>query len=425
MRERPRSWRSHAVRRPEEPVGWVLPSPPACLGLFLATRGNPSERGRPFRDVERVLEALAHGALDLEETIRVDRRLTTVGRFLVGQCLPPAYRTNAEARALTASRLQLLLARVTREHHVELAARAAAALERLGRSVADRSGFSLARHDFDGPPQKDAIIAAAMALVRRVVGESLSGQITEFDRHLESLDLWHATRDQVRAAARAEAPEADRLAALVAAQLEATLPEDLRTMRGLVKTYAMGEPWEAPVLHSRREGLTPHEFMMSSQAARRATLEQGERDVVAATLLHDLHAVMGATVITARDCGTQRGLLVSRLEANGDGVALELPARIEGRVTARDVVSADGEVVARARTLITRALAERIDATTASVLLLDPATCEADGGVCAACFGLDPDDATWPVIGDEVGARAAMTITAEARTMMTHYFQIC
>lgn len=360
------------------------------------------------------------------DTIRVEGRVTTVGRFLVAQCLPPGYRADVEGRALTASRLRNLLSRVTRDHHVEIAARAAEALEQLGRAVAGRSGFSLARRDFQGPSQKDAIVAAAKRLVHHAMGESHAGRITDFERYRKTVDVWCAAIDQVRAAARAEAPQQDPLAAVAAARPDSSPPESLRTMDGLLNRGPWECEWESPVLHTRLEGLTPHEYMMTCHASRRAFLEQRTRDDVAATLLHDLHAVMGETVVTARDCGTQRGVVVSRLEPTGESVFVTLAARIEGRVTARAVVSTDGTVIAGSRTLITRSAAERIDATqTTGVVLLDPMTCEADGGVCAACFGLDPDDATWPVVGDEVGARAAVTIAAAARTMTTHHFHIC
>lgn len=373
-----------------------------------------------------MIEALGRGALAVDDAIRLDGRITTVGRFLVGRCLPPSHRADVEAQAVTADRLRELLTRVTRDQHVEIAARAAEALELLGRTFADRSGFSLARHDFEGPPQTDALVAAGVARVREVIAQTDDGLITIVERLQKISDVWNGVIDQVRAAARGEAPARDPLAALSAAYVGASPPEHLRTMRGFVDAGPWGCAHESPILHTRGEGLTPHEYMMECRAARRAALEQHKRDAVAATLLHDLHAILGDAVVTARDCGTQRGVLVERLEPPEECVFVPLSTRVEGRVLARDVVSTAGAVVARARTLVTRPLAERLEAPeTADVWLLDPTTCDAAEGVCAACFGLDPDDATWPAVGDEVGARAAFAIAEEARTMTTHRFHIC
>ena len=86
-----------------------------------------------------------------------------------------------------------------------------------------------------------------------------------------------------------------------------------------------------------------------------------------------------------------------------------------------------GEVLAVAGALITPAIARRIEAAqVVSVMIRDVRTCEARGGVCARCFGLAPEDAIWPSIGDEVGARAAEAISAAVRRLpRDRMFHIC
>lgn len=122
----------------EYPLGPGAPTAIAGLGLHLATRTLPGPRARAYRDCDRVVEAHARGALALDDTIRVGGWTTTAGRYLVAQCLPPSYRDAADA-PWDAARGERLIERVTRELHVEIAARAVAALEQLGRFIADRS----------------------------------------------------------------------------------------------------------------------------------------------------------------------------------------------------------------------------------------------------------------------------------------------
>ena len=133
-------WRRHVVRRPDAPDTWEPPSPTAALGLFLATRALPEGPPRAFRDADRLFEALARGDLALDDAVRVEGRVTTAGRCLVDACLPPSVRDPARGVPWTRAYATEVLARITRELHVELAARAAEALERLGGFVAERSG---------------------------------------------------------------------------------------------------------------------------------------------------------------------------------------------------------------------------------------------------------------------------------------------
>ena len=60
------------------------------------------------------------------------------------------------------------------------------------------------------------------------------------------------------------------------------------------------------------------------------------------------------------------------------------------------------------------------------VVVRDVSTCESAGeGVCAKCFGLDPDDATWLADGDAIGTRAATAIARELRRFEPRWFHIC
>jgi DNA-directed RNA polymerase subunit beta' len=163
---------------------------------------------------------------------------------------------------------------------------------------------------------------------------------------------------------------------------------------------------------------------MTCVSARTGILDQMVRDEWAAPLFNDLVAVLDETVIRVRDCESKRGVLLRALDS--PYASISLAARAEGRIAAADILSTDGATLARAGDLLTRQIVEHMAAAgVSSVLVRDPFTCDAPDGVCALCFGLDPDDATWPCADDRVGARAAVEIARAARLFHERPFTIC
>jgi DNA-directed RNA polymerase subunit beta' len=412
-----------ALERAELPWGAGSPSACASLGLHLATRASPRPPGRAFRDRDRVLEAHARGALRLGDTIRVGGRTTTCGRYLVAECLPPGFRGMADA-PWDAERGAREIARIGRELHVELAARAVMALEQLGRFVADRSGFSLALEDFEAPPGTGAVIAEAYLEVAQVTREYERGETTDGERYNRVVDVWARTAERARLEARKRAPDPDPLAACAASYPGTPRPDVVRAIHGPIAKPS-GEVMEG-LIGSLIGGLSTIEYFSTCAVARRGVCEAAARDREADALFHDLFAVLGGIAIVASDCGTARGTRV-RASEHADDAGSWLAHRIEGRVASQDVVGHTGEVLAVAGALITPAIARRIEAAqVVSVMLRDVRTCEARGGVCARCFGLAPEDAIWPSIGDEVGARAAEAISAAVRRLpRDRMFHIC
>lgn len=118
------------------------------------------------------------------------------------------------------------------------------------------------------------------------------------------------------------------------------------------------------------------------------------------------------------DCGT---LNYETFEANGEkslfGDTFE--NKIFGKFTARDVVAADGSVVAPAGTLINKTVLKQIlDSGTSEVSVRSILTCETEEGVCQKCYGLDLATSNLVAIGTPVGIIAAQSI-GEPGTQLT------
>ena len=425
----------HMRRLSDDSVSWQLPSRTACLGLHLATRAPlPAPAETPllvFRDVARVVEALARGSLVARDVIVV-RGVAglsaahgldiTVGRLLVAMCVPPAFRSAFTNAPCTRALLATTLADVMLDEHVEIAARGADALEVLGVYFVQRSGLSLTARDFAAPSARDEHIAHATRDVLEVNAAYAREEITDGERYNRIVDTWAGVTERVVYAARADAGSDDVLEAFAAADESDMPPERTRAMLGL-QAKASGEIFEHPVVHSLGEGLAPHEFMMTCRAARARELTRAQRVAVANAMYPDLRDALGGVRIAGFDCGTTRGVNVGRDCEDG---AASLRVRVVGRVLTDDVIARTGKILAHAGDLVTRALARRIDdAQVAVVRVRDPLACVAEDGVCAKCFGLDPEDATWLATGDDVGERAARAIAEGARAFSNATFHVC
>ena len=94
--------------------------------------------------------------------------------------------------------------------------------------------------------------------------------------------------------------------------------------------------------------------------------------------------------------------------------------RILGRVLAEDVIHpATDEVLCKARDLVDERQADMIDdAKLVSLQIRSPLTCEAEDGICAACYGRDLARGTRCNPGEAVGIIAAQSI-GEPGTQLT------
>lgn len=396
----------------------------ASLGLYLATRTAPAAHGPAVRDHERLIEALGRDALAIDDTIRIAGMTTTVGRHLVAACLPARFAGVIDT-PWDAVRGAREISRIVSELHVEIAGRCVDALEMLGRHVAERSGVSLALDDFLLP-------AAARALLEEVHRDCLAyedqyteGLLSEVELFHRQVDLWAQAPLSVQDQARRHAPERDPLAACAASQRDPVPPEVVRSVRGVVKVPFC----ERPVTHltgTLAEGIGTHEYFVRAAEARHGAQTAAAREAQALAMFADLDAAIGDVEIVTYDCGTTRGVAV-RATFHEEVEVGSLAEKIAGAVTAEDVVDRDGVVIAPAGTVLVPPLARQITAARiAAVVVRDVRTCEAIGGVCAQCFGLAPEDALWPCVGDEVGARAARAIaTAASKLAPRRIHHVC
>jgi DNA-directed RNA polymerase subunit beta' len=189
-------------------------------------------------------------------------------------------------------------------------------------------------------------------------------------------------------------------------------------MKGLVSN-PRGEMIPRPILSSFREGLSVLEYFISTHGARKGLADTALRTADSGYLTRRLVDVAQELIIRELDCGTNRGLRILGVAPDQAGKRSYLETRLYGRVLARDVKLADGTVFPAGLHVGEPEMnAMRDDPTIDEVLVRTVLTCEAEHGICAACYGRSLATAREIELGEAVGVIAAQSI-GEPGTQLT------
>ncbi|MGB0685052.1 MAG: DNA-directed RNA polymerase subunit beta', partial [Planctomycetota bacterium] len=192
----------------------------------------------------------------------------------------------------------------------------------------------------------------------------------------------------------------------------------LAGMRGLMAKPS-GEIIETPIRANFREGLHVLEYFSSTHGARKGLADTALKTADSGYLTRKLADVAQNVVITMDDCGTLNGIAKTPVY-QGDKLVLPLSKVIRGR-TARDtirdritdeLVVRDGEIISGEAA----AAIERMGFT--KIRVRSPLTCEADNGLCVACYGEDLARGREVELGLAAGIIAAQSI-GEPGTQLT------
>jgi DNA-directed RNA polymerase subunit beta' len=189
-------------------------------------------------------------------------------------------------------------------------------------------------------------------------------------------------------------------------------------MRGLM-ARPDGSIIETPITANFKEGLNVLEYFNSTHGARKGLADTALKTANSGYLTRRLVDVAQDSIITALDCGTDRGLTMEPIVDAGQIVAT-LGQRILGRTAAEDVLNpATGKLIIAKGRLLTEQDVDAIEvAKVQSVKIRSPLVCDLRQGCCAACYGRDLARGTPVNIGEAVGVIAAQSI-GEPGTQLT------
>ncbi|MFC0820184.1 DNA-directed RNA polymerase subunit beta' [Moraxella marmotae] len=435
-----------------EPI--IVPSQDVVLGLYYISRAcvNAKGEGMVFSTVNEALRAIGSDDLSVnakikvrvsetvldektgEKTSRTTVQDTVAGRLLIWNIMPEGMAFSECNSEMTKKNISKLLNSCYRKLGVKESVLFADHLMYLGFAQATLSGISIGMEDMVIPPTKKEIVDAADAEVRDIEQQFEQGFVTAGERYNKVVDIWARTSDKIANAmmdnlSTDEVVNADGeterqksfnsiyMMADSGARGSATQIRQLAGMRGLM-AKPDGSIIETPIKANFREGLTVLQYFISTHGARKGLADTALKTANSGYLTRRLVDVAQDLVITQDDCGTEAGQRMTPVIDGGE-IVERLGDRVLGRVAAKDVINADGEVVVAAGTLIDERLVEKLDANAIDeVYVRSVITCESSQGVCAKCYGRDLARGHLVNIGESVGVMAAQSI-GEPGTQLT------
>ena len=282
---------------------------------------------------------------------------------------PPPFRNHVvDKRAL-----KQLVAWAYKNHGTAVTAEMADKLKDLGFRYATQAAVSISVEDLRVPEAKKDLLGQAEEQITATEERYRLGEITEVERHTKVIDTWTETNerlvDAVKKNFNQNAPlNSVWMMANSGARGNMSQVRQLVGMRGLMAN-PQGEIIDLPIRTNFREGLTVTEYVISSYGARKGLVDTALRTADSGYLTRRLVDVAQDVIVREDDCGTMRHIVV---EAE-DG---RYGKRLVGRLTAAQVVSADGEVLAERNTEIDPPLSSTFEkAGITAVSVRSPLTC--------------------------------------------------
>ncbi len=300
-------------------------------------------------------------------------------------------------------------------------------LKEVGFREATRAGVSIGIEDMIVPREKDHEINAALKQIQEVEKQYRKGIITPGERYNKIVDIWTHCTDQISNVmirtleANQGKREYNPLFLMVdsGARGNKAQVRQLAGLRGLM-AKPDGSIIEKPILANFREGLSVHEYFISTHGARKGLADTALKTADSGYMTRKLVDVAQDVIIREEDCGTTNGIWVTPIEQGEDEV-VKLSERIVGRFTCDDVPDPrDGtRLLIQANEYIDEARAREIESSGLTrIKIRSVLTCESKHGVCIRCYGRNLATGELTKLGEAVGIIAAQSI-GEPGTQLT------
>ena len=440
---------SHNILNPANGAPVTVPSQDMVLGLYYMTKERISTpevkikgEGLTFYSPEEVTIAFNEEMVDLNAGIKVRtldidengeqvRRIikTTVGRVLFNEVVPA--KAGYINEVLTKKNLRGIIGGILKATDIPTTGDFLDEIKNMGYKFAFQGGLSFSLGDIIIPKEKQGMIDAANKEVEVIVGNYNMGMLTQKERYNQVIDIWGRTNNDLTELSMKRLREDQQGFNSVYMMLDSGArgsKEQIRQltgMRGLMakpkkSTAGGGEIIENPILSNFKEGLSIHEYFISTHGARKGLADTALKTADAGYLTRRLVDVSQDVIVNQEDCGTLRGLEVTPLKKN-DEIVESLSDRIEGRVSLQDVYlpNSDDELMVAAGESISIKIADAIQAAGIDrVEVRSALTCESPKGICAKCYGQSLSTRSKVQIGEAVGVIAAQSI-GEPGTQLT------
>ncbi len=295
-------------------------------------------------------------------------------------------------------------------------------LKNLGFHYATRAGVTIGIEDVTTPESKARILEEHEKRATKVEQQFKRGIITDDERRQELIEIWTEATDEVQKAMEAQFTPTNPIYMMAnsGARGNAMQIRQVAGMRGLVAN-PKGEIIPRPIKSNFREGLTVLEYFISTHGARKGLADTALRTADSGYLTRRLVDVAQEVIVREENCGTDRSIPVRVNVERPDGTVVKhshVDTSLFARVLAEDV-KVGRTVVAKAGDEVSDELGQKIiDSGVIEARVRSVTTCEAEIGVCAACYGRSLASGRMVDIGEAVGIIAAQSI-GEPGTQLT------
>jgi DNA-directed RNA polymerase subunit beta' len=401
------------------------------LGCYWMTKVVPGEKGegKYFERPNAAITAFDLGIVGFRTKIHVlptekekykqfEGKLfeTTVGRLLFNTVLPSNYPfVNKE---IDKKQMAKIIDDLIIEHGPNKIAPIMDKIKNFGFKYATYSGVTWGIDDIQIPEEKGAIVKVAKAKSLEAHDQFNEGLITDEERVRKNVEIWQGAKGELEKLIPGALDPNGSVFDMWKSGARGSLGSltQMAGMKGLIQN-TMGETIEFPVISSTKEGLTPIEYFITTHGSRKGLTDTALNTAKAGYLTRRLFDVAQDIIITEVDCGTKGGIIINK--SSGMETGSSVAKNIRGRVLAEDVVLADGTVMYKKGSLLTKDDAQKIDQSgVEKITVRSPLTCKTLHGICSKCYGMDLGRAELIDVGEAVGTVAAQAI-GEPGTQLT------
>lgn len=460
---------AHHILAPKDGKPVVTPSQDMVIGNYWLTmeRAESVGEGMIFNDLDEVKLALQNGYVSIHTRIGVrassmpekpftDQQrqqilITTAGKMLFNDILPKDFvylnaptnenlvngtpdeyfleagediHEQLNQRPLLSpfksGYLSDVIAEVYKQYKVTETSLLLDRMKDLGFYRSTLSGLTVGIADITNLPDKPAIIAAAHKKVATVTKQFRRGLITDDERYERVIGIWNDAKDEIQQRLMDTFDPQNPIFMMSDSGARGNISNftQLAGMRGLMAA-PNGKIMELPILSNFREGLSVLEMFISTHGARKGMTDTALKTANSGYLTRRLVDVAQDVIVREKDCGTDRGLLITAI-AEGNEMIEPLYDRILGRYTMKSVINPEtGKVIVGQNEMIDeRSAQEIIDAGIQEVTIRSAFTCNTAHGVCEKCYGRNMATGDRVEVGEAVGTVAAQSI-GEPGTQLT------
>ncbi|MFL5819653.1 MAG: DNA-directed RNA polymerase subunit beta' [Solirubrobacteraceae bacterium] len=402
----------------------------------------PSSEPRPhvFRTAQEAELSYEHGMVKLHDLAEYRNNkeegghlLTTVGRIIYNDRIKRALR-EALGEGFDLSDYQfvnrpmrkrdsvLVVDDLVQAYGAPAIAQVLDAFKDLGFRYATQAGITISKNDVVVPPDKESILNRYEHEVGEIQDQYDMGLITQEERHEAVVELWTAATEEIAGSMEGNLDTLNPIYMMANSGARGSFKQirQLAGMRGLMAN-PKGEIIERPIKSNFMEGLSVLEYFISTHGARKGLADTALRTADSGYLTRRLVDVAQDVIIREEDCRTKEHIRIA--VRSGEAPNQNLVGRIAGEA----IKTKRGRVIVEKGSEIEL---EHLDDLASADLPVEPGEdgptaavrsvlkCQAQTGVCQACYGRSLATGSLAQIGDAVGIIAAQSI-GEPGTQLT------